>query len=113
MKSYPNRPRTQSEAWLGPWPVLLRTLVTVLPSYTSRISRQPNPQWGQAVSTRSVCQGRLFTGLRFSVRAPTGQRERHSPQEMQSSRSLGVIRPANPFPARSMATRPDTSRQAR
>ena len=62
MKSYPNRPRTQSEAWLGSWPVLLRTLVTVFPSYTSRISRQPNPQWGQAVSTRLGLPGPAFHG---------------------------------------------------
>jgi len=46
-------------------------------------------------------------------KGPTGHKERHSPQEMQSPALVAAIRAAKPFPAMSMADLPDTSRQAR
>ena len=68
------------------------TLLMIFPSITFSVSRHPKPQWGYAVSVLSLCQTLPLTGLRVSVRAPTGHRERHSPQEMQSPFSVGAIR---------------------
>src|SRR5450759_2998709 len=88
------------------------TLLMIFPSITFSVSRHPNPQWGQAVSIRSLCQTLPLTGLRASVRAPTGHRETQSQQEMQSLSSVGAIRASKPLPSMSIAALPDTSRQA-
>jgi hypothetical protein len=86
--------------------------VTTRPSKTSRLKVQPKPQWGHVVRRRSTCQGLDLSGLRASVRAPTGQTKRHSPQEMQFFRSVGSIRASMPVATRSSTDRPDISLHA-
>src|SRR5271157_1125791 len=102
----------QREPWLGTCCVSVTTLVTYRFSKTSRSKEQPKPQCGHVVRVRSTCQNRDLTGLRFSVREPTGQTLRHSPHDVQSSGWVTVIFASMPLSARSSTPLPETSLQA-